>query len=87
MLRVRVSLNCTTVRNDACRLSAAFRCQDEDFGDGQQGEEAVTGCRPDEVGERRAICRADGTWELQQDNCVLSVLNNLLLQVVVIPSP
>ncbi|CAL8311861.1 unnamed protein product [Lota lota] len=61
-------------------VTTPFSCKNDTFGDGNEGDKAITGCKLDEVGTRTAFCLAKGTWEIQQDNCVLTVLDTLLSQ-------
>ncbi|CAL8312966.1 unnamed protein product [Boreogadus saida] len=60
--------------------TAVFRCKDENYGVGDEGDEAKTACKPDEVGFITAECHENGTWVALQDDCVLLVLSNLLLE-------
>lgn len=70
---------------DPSCCAAVFVCRgDPEFGDGRVGDVSVAACLPDEVGDRRATCRADGQWVDLQDTCVLAQLQNLLNQSEVI---
>lgn len=62
-------------------LSTDFICtNDKNFGDGVLNEKANGPCEENKVGEKTAICRANGTWEIIQDNCVLERIHELLQQ-------
>ncbi|XP_038128412.1 uncharacterized protein LOC119774804 [Cyprinodon tularosa] len=53
---------------------------DEVFGDGFQNFVAVAPCEEGMVGNKTAVCKADGMYGDFQDNCVLEVIQNLLDQ-------
>ncbi|KAM3861015.1 adhesion G protein-coupled receptor F5-like [Diretmus argenteus] len=56
-----------------------FVCvNDDEFGNGRIGDEAVASCKEDEIGEKTAVCRASTEWEDRQDNCILRVIDDLL---------
>lgn len=62
-------------------LSTDFMCtNDKTFGDGVLNEKAKGPCEENKVGEKTAVCRANGTWEIIQDNCVLQPIHELLQQ-------
>lgn len=44
------------------------------------GDKAVGPCEPNRVGQKVAVCRATGTWELLQDGCILQPIQDLLEQ-------
>lgn len=37
-------------------------------------------CDKDSVGERTAVCKSDGIWDVKKENCVLNEVNDLLDQ-------
>ncbi|XP_014060813.1 adhesion G protein-coupled receptor F4 isoform X2 [Salmo salar] len=47
------------------------------YGNGQVDEKVVVYCKPDEVGEKTAICNKNGTFSDRVDNCVLKEIDNL----------
>ncbi|XP_028254009.1 adhesion G protein-coupled receptor F5-like isoform X2 [Parambassis ranga] len=55
-------------------------CSDRTFGEGPKGYKAVIPCRPNEVGERTAICKANEKFEDEQNSCVLKPIQELLVQ-------
>ncbi|XP_054900500.1 adhesion G protein-coupled receptor F5-like [Poeciliopsis prolifica] len=60
------------------------------FSAGSVGFVAVASCEAGKVGNKTAVCKADGTYGEFQDNCVLEVIQNLLseseaLDVVTLP--
>ena len=61
-------------------LSLVHSCQDSEFGHGKVGDEAKASCKEDEVGEKTAVCTADGNWDLREDTCILKVINSLVVQ-------
>lgn len=66
-------------------FSPEFTClNDTIFGNGQVDEKVVVYCKPDEVGEKTAICNKNGTFSDRVDNCVLKEIDNLfsLSQVI-----
>lgn len=50
------------------------------FGDGLANDEAIGPCEVNEVGERTAVCRTNGTWEVIRENCILQQIHDLLMQ-------
>ncbi|XP_008302525.1 probable G-protein coupled receptor 116 [Stegastes partitus] len=54
-----------------------FVCSDPEFGDGIIGFRAVAECEDDKVGEKTAVCKANGEFEDRQDNCVLRPIQQL----------
>ncbi|XP_071006806.1 adhesion G-protein coupled receptor F1-like [Oncorhynchus clarkii lewisi] len=63
-----------------------FIClNDAIFGNGQVNEKVVVYCKPDEVGQKTAICQRNGSFSNREDNCVLKEIENLfsLSQVLV----
>lgn len=66
-------------------FSPEFTClNDTIFGNGQVDEKVVGYCKPDEVGEKTAICKENGFFSDRVDNCVLKEIDNLfsLSQVI-----
>ncbi|XP_070843546.1 adhesion G protein-coupled receptor F4-like [Chaetodon trifascialis] len=59
----------------------AFVCiNDPVFGNGIENDKAIAPCDSNKVGEKTAVCMANGRWEDQQDNCVLQPVQDLLEQ-------
>lgn len=62
-------------------LSLDFVCVNYSvYGYGKVGDKAVGPCEPNRVGQKVAVCRATGTWELLQDGCILQPIQDLLEQ-------
>ncbi|XP_061668988.1 adhesion G protein-coupled receptor F4-like isoform X2 [Syngnathoides biaculeatus] len=59
----------------------AFTCvADSVFGNGFLNEVGRASCELNQVGEKTAICRENGTWEAQEDSCTLQRIAHLLFQ-------
>ncbi|XP_071334666.1 adhesion G protein-coupled receptor F5-like isoform X3 [Trachinotus anak] len=57
-----------------------FDCVDDIYGAGNVDDIGKTSCDQDEVGEKTAVCRANGEWEPTEDNCILRPIQELLNQ-------
>ncbi|XP_050927957.1 adhesion G protein-coupled receptor F5 isoform X4 [Lates calcarifer] len=58
----------------------AFDCDEEAFGVGKVGDEAEASCKPNEEGERIAVCQKNGKWDIVDDSCILKPIKELLNQ-------
>ncbi|XP_042156730.1 adhesion G protein-coupled receptor F5 isoform X2 [Oncorhynchus tshawytscha] len=60
------------------KYNIKFIClNDAIFGNGQVNEKVVVYCKPDEVGQKTAICQGNGSFSNRVDNCVLKEIDNL----------
>lgn len=53
-----------------------FACVDENFGAGDDGDEAIGDCDEDEVGSVTATCNGT-TWNKMDNSCVLRAIKEL----------
>ncbi|XP_029605837.1 adhesion G-protein coupled receptor F1-like isoform X3 [Salmo trutta] len=57
-----------------------FTClNDTIFGNGQVNEIVVAECKPDEVGQKTAICQENESFSVLENNCVLKEIEHLFL--------
>lgn len=83
---VTETFTCDVVGQDAVfnkmtRLTvfvANFSCEDDVYGRGRQGDRASVRCGRDQLGTRTAVCE-DGEWRLAEDTCILTTINELLI--------
>ncbi|XP_040919854.1 adhesion G protein-coupled receptor F5-like isoform X2 [Toxotes jaculatrix] len=50
------------------------------YGGGNANDQVVVSCKSNEEGEKTAVCRETGEWEIIEDNCVLRPIKELLDQ-------
>ncbi|XP_029966722.1 adhesion G protein-coupled receptor F5-like [Salarias fasciatus] len=53
-------------------------CNDGVYGQGRLGDRASARCAPNQKGTRTAVCRETG-WEVEEDTCILTQINELLI--------
>ncbi|XP_070398011.1 adhesion G protein-coupled receptor F5 [Nothobranchius furzeri] len=61
-------------------LTQAPVCRDVLLGDGYEGTTATTNCDPGLQGQKIFQCQISRQWKLVQDNCILTIINELLIE-------
>lgn len=54
-------------------------CNDSRYGSGREGDNSTVSCDEGLEGSITAVCEASGKWELEEDNCIVTTIKELLI--------
>uniref|UniRef100_A0A3B5M164 Uncharacterized protein n=1 Tax=Xiphophorus couchianus TaxID=32473 RepID=A0A3B5M164_9TELE len=58
-------------------------CDNDVYGSGRTGDKATAMCPVGLEGHKSAVCQASGEWKLVEDSCIVTKINELLINSVV----